>query len=412
MLSLPFLDAMIPAFAQGAATDESPRRFVAMCATLGFHTPFLFPQQTGRDYEMTPYLAKLKDHRDNLTVLSGLSHPSQQGNNGHSSEMTWLTSAQRPGLAGFKNLISLDQVIADKVGIETRYPFLALGTSSRSMSWTSTGVEIPAESSPAKLFKALFVDGTEAEIAQEMRDLKRGRSILDTVLGEAKKLETELGHRDKEKLEEYLTSVRDLEVRLQQSEGWAVKPKPQVDAEVPRDVQDRNDAIAKQRIMNDLILLAFQNDSTRAVTFQLGGMNAVPSNIPGVQTDWHNLSHHGKDPKKIDELKIIEETEFDVLNEFLTKLSGIQENGKSLLDHTAVLYGSNLGNASSHSPKNVPLVLAGGGFKHGQHLNSTIDEKTETPLSNLFVTLAQRMGVETDAFGSSSSAGIPGLELA
>ncbi|MDB4662827.1 DUF1552 domain-containing protein, partial [Verrucomicrobiales bacterium] len=384
----------------------------AMCATLGFHTPFLFPQQTGRDYEMTPYLAKLKDHRDNLTVLSGLSHPSQQGNNGHASEMTWLTSAQRPGLAGFKNLISLDQVIADKVGIETRYPFLALGTSSRSMSWTSTGVEIPAESSPAKLFKALFVDGTEAEIAQEMRDLKRGRSILDTVLGEAKKLETELGHRDKEKLEEYLTSVRDLEVRLQQSEGWAVKPKPQVDAEVPRDVQDRNDAIAKQRVMNDLILLAFQNDSTRAVTFQLGGMNAVPSNIPGVQTDWHNLSHHGKDPKKIDELKIIEEAEFDVLNEFLTKLSGIQENGKSLLDHTAVLYGSNLGNASSHSPKNVPLVLAGGGFKHGQHLNSTIDEKTETPLSNLFVTLAQRMGVETDAFGSSSSAGIPGLELA
>jgi len=412
MLSLPFLDAMVPAFARAATTDEAPKRFVAMCATLGFHTPFLFPEKMGRDFELTPYLAKLKDHRDNLTVLSGLSHPSQQGNNGHASEMTWLTSAQRPGLAGFKNSISLDQIIADKVGIETRYPFLALGTSGRSMSWTSTGVEIPAESSPAKLFKALFVDGTEAQIAQEMRDLKRGRSILDTVLGEAKKLETELGHRDKEKLEEYLAAVRDLELRLQQSEGWAVKPKPKVEAEVPRDVKDRNDAIAKQRIMNDLIVLAFQNDSTRAVTFQLGGMNAVPSNIPGVQTDWHNLSHHGKDPAKIDELKIIEEAEFDVLNEFLTKLSGIQENGKSLLDHTAVLYGSNLGNASSHSPKNVPLVLAGGGFKHGQHLNSTIDEKTETPLSNLFVTLAQRMGVETDAFGSSSSAGISGLELA
>ena len=190
MLSLPFLDAMVPAFARAATTDEAPKRFVAMCATLGFHTPFLFPEKMGRDFELTPYLAKLKDHRDNLTVLSGLSHPSQQGNNGHASEMTWLTSAQRPGLAGFKNSISLDQIIADKVGIETRYPFLALGTSGRSMSWTSTGVEIPAESSPAKLFKALFVDGTEAQIAQEMRDLKRGRSILDTVLGEAKKLET------------------------------------------------------------------------------------------------------------------------------------------------------------------------------------------------------------------------------
>ncbi len=412
MLSLPFLDAMIPAFAQGASSDEAPKRFVAMCATLGFHTPFLFPNETGREYTMTPYLDKLKDHRNDLTVLSGLSHPSQQGNNGHASEMTWLTSAQRPGLAGFKNSISLDQLIADKIGVETRYPFLALGTSGRSMSWTSTGVEIPAESSPSKLFKALFVEGTEAEIAQEMRELKRGRSILDTVLGEAKKLENELGHRDKEKLEEYLTSVRDLEVRLQQSEGWAVKPKPKVDVEVPQDVQDRNDAIAKQRIMNDMIVLAFQNDSTRSVTFQLGGMNAVPSNIPGVSTDWHNLSHHGKDPEKISELQKIEEAEFAALNEFLTKLKNINENGKTLLDHTAVLYGSNLGNASSHSAKNVPVVLAGGGYKHGQHLNSTIDEKTETPLSNLFVSLAQRMGVETDTFGSSDSAGIKGLELA
>ncbi|NNE90006.1 MAG: DUF1552 domain-containing protein [Verrucomicrobiales bacterium] len=411
IFSLPVLEAMTPAFAKSGAV-EAPPRFVAMCATLGFHTPYLFPEQSGRDYELTPYLEKLKDHRDQFTVISGTSHPSQQGNNGHASEMTWLTSAQRPGLAGFKNTISLDQLIAEKIGVETRYPYLALSTTGRSLSWTSTGVEIPTQSSPSKLFKALFVEGTEDEVAAEMRELKRGRSILDTVLGEARKLESDLGPRDREKLDEYLTSVRDLEVRLQQNEGWVQKPKPKVDAKAPKDVEDRHDAIAKQRLMNDMIVLALQTDSTRSVTFQLGGMNAVPSNIPGVKTDWHNLSHHGKDPDKIEELKIIEEAEFTVLNEFLTKLDGISENGKTLLDRTAVLYGSNLGNASSHSSKNVPLVLAGGGYRHGQHLAMKIGEKEETPLSNLFVSLAQRMGVEIDQFGTSTKSGLDGLELA
>ncbi|MHC4877156.1 MAG: DUF1552 domain-containing protein, partial [Planctomycetota bacterium] len=209
MLGLPFLDAMIPAFGRSTLgadvkPGESPKRFVAACATLGFHGPFLFPEKSGRDYELTPYLNVLKEHRDQLTVFSGLSHPEQQGNNGHASELTWLTAAQRPGLAGFRNTISLDQFITEKIGHLTRYPFLALSTSGRSMSWTASGVEIPGETSPEKLFKALFVDGTEKEVAAEMRQLERGRSILDTVLGEAKKLERDLGARDREKLNEYL----------------------------------------------------------------------------------------------------------------------------------------------------------------------------------------------------------------
>ncbi|MCA9082373.1 MAG: DUF1552 domain-containing protein, partial [Planctomycetaceae bacterium] len=148
-----------PSRAAERERNESPHRFVAACATLGFHGPYLFPEQAGRDYELTPYLKKLAKHRDKFTVISGVSHPEQQGNNGHASELTWLTSAQRPGLAGFRNTISIDQLIADQIGIQTRFPSLVLSTSGRSMSWTSSGVEIPGETSPAKLFKALFIDG-------------------------------------------------------------------------------------------------------------------------------------------------------------------------------------------------------------------------------------------------------------
>jgi hypothetical protein len=414
LIGLPLLDAMTPLFGTAAAAAERsghapPKRFVAACATLGFHCPFLFPEQAGSEYELTPYLKLLAAHRDRFTVFSGLSHAEQQGDSGHASEITWLTSAQRPGLAGFRNTVSLDQFIAEKIGIETRFPYLALSTSGRSMSWTSSGVEIPGETSPARLFKALFIEGTPQEVAAEMRQLSRGRSVLDTVLGEAKKLEQDLGNRDRAKLDEYLTAVRDLESRLQQSQGWAKKPKPKTEASMPRDIAERNDAIGKQRLMYDMIVLALQSDSTRTVTFQLSGMNAVPV-IPGVSNDWHNLSHHGKDPAKIDELKIIEEAEFAAFNEFLTKLKSTQENGRPLLDSTAVLFGSNLGNASSHDWHNVPTIVAGGGFRHGTHVAH--DMKSNTPLSNLFVALAQHMGIETEKFGHSTGAGVRGFERA
>ena len=275
------------------------------------------------------------------------------------------------------------------------------------MSWTSSGVEIPGETSPARLFKALFLEGTPEQVAGELKQLARGRSILDTVLGEAKSLEKNLGSRDRHKLGEYLTAVRDLESRLQQSEGWATRPKPKVEAAAPTDITDRNDAIGKQRLMSEMIVLALQTDSTRTVTFQLSGMNAVPT-IPGVSNDWHNLSHHGKDPAKIDELKVIEEAEFAAFDDFLTRLKGIEENGRPLLDQTAVLFGSNLGNASSHDWHNLPLIVAGGGFKHGTHVAH--DEKNNTPMANLLVSLAQHMGLEIDRFGTSTAAGIRGLE--
>ena len=404
-VALPFLSAMTPAFAKTAA---APKRFVAMNAGLGFHAPNFIPTEAGANYKAPVYLEKLVAHRKDFTVFSGLSHPNSNGANGHTSELTWLTSAPRPGLAGFKNTISLDQLMARHIGAATRFPSMTIGARGSSLSWTANGVQIPVQMHPAKIFRQLFVDGTEQEVAEELKNLERGRSILDTVLADAKLLSISLGARDREKLDEYFTSVRELEIRLQQNKEWAKRPKPKVDYKEPQDVADRNDILAKQRLMNDLTLLALQTDSTRVIAYSLGGMNAVPSNIPGVRTDWHMLSHHGRDEQKIEELTRIEAAEFAVFSEFLTKLKGVKEAGGHLLDHTAILFGSNLGNASSHSWRNLPILLAGGGYKHGHH--AAHDPENNTPFANLFVPLAQRMGVEIDQFGSSTASTIQGLE--
>ena len=395
LLSLPVLEAMVPAFATRAQASvaQPPQRFLAMCATLGFHTPFLFPKETGANYTLTPYLEPLKELKDDFSVISGLQHEEQNGANGHTSEMTWLTSAKHPGLAGFKNTISIDQLIAEQIGSQTRFPSLILGTGSESMSWSASGVPLPAEPSPSNAFRQLFVDGTKQEIDAQVSGLTRGRSILDTVMGQAKKLRSELGKRDQEKLDEYFSAVRDLEGRLVQNEAWVQRPKPKVNAKPPTDIQTRTDAIGKMNLMQDLIVLALKTDSTRTITLRLNGMNAVPE-IAGVKNDWHNLSHHGQDEAKIEELKVIETAEFTAFAGFLTKLKAA-----SLLDSTSVIFGSNLGNASAHQTANLPLILAGGGFKHGRHI--AID-KDKHVFSNLFVSLAQRMGVQTEKFGFST----------
>ena len=406
-LALPSLEAMRPVF--GARTASvAAKRFVAMNASLGFHGPGLFPSTPGRDYALTPYLEKIKDHRADFTLFSGLSHPNQAGNNGHASELTWLTSAQRPGLAGFKNSISLDQVMAKHLRGKTRVPHLTLTTTHHSLSWTDSGVQIPAEQSPAKVFKRLFIDGSEKEVAKELADLERGHSILDTVRDDARRMEKSLGRKDREKLEQYFASIRELEKSFEQSGEWATRPKPEVEAEAPVDIADKNDILAKQRQMYHLIALALQTDSTRVVTFGLGALNSPPSNIKGVSQDWHNLSHHGKDDAKISELKLIEAAEFEAFNDFLNRLKSTPEDGGNLLDATAVLFGSNLGNASSHDWRNLPIIVAGGGYRHGSYVAH--DPQNNTPLANLFVPLAQRMGVEIESFGSSTKGGVRGLE--
>lgn len=415
LLALPWLEAMLPAFAtraQAAAATAAPRRFLAMCYGLGFHGPNLFPKEAGKGYALTPYLEPLKEHRTDLTIFSGLSHEEQNGANGHTSELTWLTTAKHPGLPGFRNSVSLDQLLIEKLVPDTRFPALILNVSGAgdSMSWTSNGVNLPSEGSPSKVFQQLFVNGTAKEVETQLREFKRGRSILDTVNGEAKKMQRELGKRDQEKFDQYLTSVRELETRIQSNEAWAQRPKPNVDVKPPNDVQDRTDIIARTRLMHELMVLALQTDSTRFITYKAGGMNAVPK-IDGVKQDWHNLSHHGQDEHKIEELTLIEKAEFQEISRLIAMLKGVKEGGRSLLDQTIVLAGSNLGNASAHSNRDLPIVVAGGGFKHGQHIVAGGSGNDNARFANLFVQIAHRLDVGLDHFGSSNAASVKGFEL-
>jgi hypothetical protein len=411
VLALPFLDAMVPAFATRAqaAAAAPPKRFVAMSYGLGFHGPNLFPKDAGADYTASPYLEALAEHRNDFSVISGLSHPEQNGANGHTGELTVLTSAKHPGLPGFKNTISIDQLLVEKLVPDTRFPSLCLSVGSNdSMSWSAAGVNLPAENSPEKLFKQMFVTGEKWQIDHQMAELARGRSILDTLSERAKRLHKQLGARDQEKFDQYLTSVRELETRLQASQDWALRPKPKVDVEPPKDIQDRTDVLARTRLMNEMIVLALQTDSTRFITVKQSAYGDVPK-IPGVSTAWHELSHHGQDEDKIDELEKIELAEFHEIAYLLKRLKQADDGGASVLDHTHLLFTSNLGNASSHSSRDIPVVLAGGGFKHGRHVVAGGSGLENARFANLFVQIAQRLGVEIERFGSSDGTSVRDL---
>jgi hypothetical protein len=391
-LGLPFLDAMAPAFARPAAPK---RRLVLVNLGLGLHVPHLVPEAEGKDYALTPYLEELKEHRDRFTVISGTSHPDVDG--GHLAEKSFLTTAPHPGSASFRNTISLDQFAAEKIGLETRYGFLALSHAGRGLAWSRSGVEVPTDTRPSQVFAKLFLEGKADEKARRLQRIRDGRSVLDAVGGETGDLKRELGAADREKLEDYLASVRETERRLAKAEDWEKRPKPKAESAPPRDPAERTDIVGHARLMYDMIALALKTDSTRVVTFFKNGMNAVPV-IPGVTQDYHNLSHHGKDPAKIAELGIVERAQLRCFGEFLGKLRASAEEGGNLLDRTICLIGSNLGNASSHDNRKLPIVLAGGGFRHGAHL--AFRGERDYPLSNLFVSLLQRLGLEVDSFGS------------
>ncbi len=404
-LSLPFLEAMLPRPVRGAAAGP-PRRMVLINKALGLHGPDFFPQKSGRDFELTPYLSLFADLRGDFTVFSGMSHPEAGG--GHSSEQSFLTSAPHSGTPAFRNTISLDQLIAEQIGAQTRHPFLAFGSHGGSLSWTRNGVQIPPDKDPAAVFRRLFITGTPDEMREQERQLRDGHSILDSVREETAALQRRVGAGDRERLDQYFTAVRDVEKRLQTAESWSHKPKPQVQARPPGDYPDSADIVGRMSMMLDLAHLALQTDSTRLITFAIDVDGGVPP-IEGVRESRHNLSHHGQDPAKIEQLRRIERAELQALHRFLAGLKSTPDSEGKLLDQTQVLFGSNLGNASSHDTRNLPVLLFGGGFKHGQHL--AFDRTNNTPLANLFVAMLQRFGIEADKFGTSTGT-VKGLELA
>ena len=414
-IGLPLLDAMLPGLSRGAARAEAAaahQRLVAIHVPLGMMPQFFFPEKDkAREQEKTataaggpssPYLDLLADHRGQFTVFSGMSHPEVDGN--HHAGQCFLTGAIHPGQPTFRNSLSVDQLAAETLGLDTRFPFLPLSVQAsanytNSLSVSRAGVGIQPETSPTRLYRSLFVAGTPEEKAATMRRIEAGGSVLDLVLDKAGRLERSVAPEDRSRLDQYFSSVRELENRLARSIDWENRPKPVVAYAEPDDIADATRVIEKSKLMYDLVRLALETDSTRVITLTLSTFSVVP-HVPGVKNETHGLTHHGNEPEKIAELKKIEEAQMRALGEFLASLRGAKEHGKTLLDHTQILYGSCLGNANSHSNQNLPLVLAGGGYRHPGHL--AFDEKRNEPLANLFVTMLQRLGVETDTFSSST----------
>ena len=395
-LGLPVLESFGASSAQA-----SPRRMIAINQDLGFIPKLFFPKGEGRNYELSPYLEKISDHKDQFTVFSGLSHPGVDG--GHRADKTFLTAAPHPGRASFRNTISLDQMIANEVGHETRFRSLSLSINDpRSLSYTQAGVEIPTIKSASELYKKMFLQGDQKAMQEQLERLKRRGSILDVVMGQTQDLNQRVSGNDRERIDQFQTAVRSLEKRLTEAQAWETRPKPKVDEEMPDYPTDKKQFFEMIRMMNDMSRLALQTDSTRVVTLFLGGQRTPGVHLGDGRTigGYHNISHHGKDELKLQKLAEIEVGQMELLGDLLEDLKNVEEADGTLLDHTMVLYGCHMGDANIHNNKNLPILLAGGGFQHGQHL--AFNNQHNTPLSNVFVSMLQKMELETDKFGSST----------
>jgi hypothetical protein len=375
--------------------------------------PF-FPTSAGRDYELSPYLRTLNEFRNDFTVFSGLSHPAVNG--GHSTENCFLTAARGPTRSGFRNSISLDQLAAERLGPVTRFSTLNLGVNidkaNRSLSWTRDGVLLPTEDQASVLFQKMFLQGNPSEVQRQLHRLDERASVLDTLLDDASRLSRSLGSDDRNRLDQYLTSVREVEQRLQAARAWELTPKPLVTQPTPEDIQDRKQFIPKFELMLQMAQLAFESDSTRIVTLMVDAFATPVFRLNAEQetTDgYHNLSHHGQAADKVKQLEDVDQQQMSLLARVLKSLKEKTEQGDTLLDRTMLLYGSNMGDSNTHDNSNLPILLAGGGFRHGQHLAFPHDNNV--PLSNLFVSMLQRCGLEADSFGSSTGT-LTGLEIA
>ena len=416
-LSLPFLEAMLPRLSAAPSTFRPlalpgvkpvPRAIFCYVPN-GVNIQEWVPTAKGAGYALSPTLEALKDHRDHFSILSGLGHPNATG--GHSGADTWLTGANLTAVPGkdYTNSISADQVIAEKIGAQTRFPSLEIGDMSgtggalhsHTLAFDRNGTPLPAENSPQRLFERLFVPDDASSREATLKRYAEKRSILDNVLGEAKTLEKHLGSADKAKLGEYLSSVRETELRVQRQVDWVDVPKPKIDPtglQLTSQPGNAHDRPMWLDVMLELSYLAFLTDTTRVITFEwareAGGF------APGGENH-HELSHHGGDAGMLKKLGQVDRDYLAKLGRFLTFLQTTEEAGRPMLDHTMVIYGSgmNSGERGDHSPKNLPLLIAGGGaigIKHGRHL--AYDPEKHPPLANVLLTTIQKMGVETDNF--------------
>lgn len=401
LLGLPFFEQSI---ARGA-TPKAPRRMLIISNNLGFLPKPFFPKTAGRDYELTQTLAPLADVRGEFSIFSGMSHPDVNG--GHSAENCFLTAARGPTKSGFRNQISLDQFAVEKLGQLTRFPTLNLGVNidkaNRSLSWTRDGVLLPAEDSAPALFRRMFLQGDPAAVKRQLNALDERGSILDTLLDHTKKLSRDLGSDDRSRLDQYLTSVREVEERLLTAREWELKPKPVTQLPEPSDIQDKKRIFEKLDLMLAMAQLAFESDSTRIITLMVDAFATPAFKIDDDESTtegYHGLSHHGQAPAKVKQLEDADRQQMVLFRKLIQNLAAKREDDARLLDRTMIMFGSNMGDANKHDNTNLPILLAGGGLKHGLHHAFKGDH--DKPLCNLFVSMLQHLGVETDSFGSST----------
>lgn len=415
-LSLPLLDAMLPNSFARPSTYEPLKsslgvqpRMICCYVPNGVNIMEWVPENSGKDYRLSKSLETLKELRDDFTVISGMGHPASKG--GHSGADTWLTGADLQAVPGsdYTNTVSADQLVAEVHGKHTRFPSLQLSDSSgtgaaghsHTLSFDRSGTPVPAEDSPRRLFERLFVPESAGDREATLRRYAEKKSILDSVLNEANSLHRRLGKKDQEKFEQYLSSVRETEQRLERMESWIDIPKPEIDAtglqleSQPHNAHDRPMWID---VMMELSYLAFVTDTTRVITYE---WSREAGGYGGGGENHHELSHHGGDAGMLQKLGVIDRFHLTQLARFMQFLKSTQDGEGNMLDHTMILFGSgmNSGKGGDHSPKNLPLLAAGGkrlGFNHGQHL--AFDEDNHPPMANLLLAMIQKMGLEIDAF--------------
>jgi hypothetical protein len=383
--------------AKGAGVGA--RRFVAIGNLLGFQVKQFFPTTAGADYEKTTLLEPLWENRSQMTVYRGLDHGVKGGHFAVHSFLSGVLNSEAQNRP--TGNVTIDQFLADEVGFETRFPSLTVGSEGGihggcQIAWTKSGVRVPPVTGPAELFEKLFTSDSTERRARRVQENRVQASILDSVLEEGKRLSKQVNKEDQTRLDEYFTSVRDVEKRLELRQRWTHLPKPTAPFEKPA---NRN-AVEDLPLLYELIALALQTDSTRIATLEIGG-DFMPQHL-GIKKDYHGLSHHGNDPESIASLITLEQYQIQHFAQFVTRLSTMNDGERTLLDSTAVLFGSGMGDANVHKNSDLPVILAGGGYKHGEFRQVPSEGINKVRLCNLFVDIAQRMGVQVDSFGNST----------
>ena len=400
-IALPTLESLHAA--DKSKPQTSAKRFVCVSPNYGMHPGGFFPEQIGADYAMPSLLKSMEPHRNDLTIFTNLDHPGVGG--GHGCSQTLLNGVEMKDVKDQpQRLHSLDQLLGEKLGQSTRFQSLLLGSG---VSWSRAGIKLPTDSDPVRVFTKLFVDDNSKSKQKTRQFLDEDTSILDVARQDAKRLNSRLAKRDQAKLDQYLTAIREVERKLQRQANWLEVSKPKVkDAVIRGDGDDTIVDLAypyNTAAMYDLMVLAVQTNSTNVICYgHPGGNRMFP--FEGITLGYHSLTHHGKRPELLRELAIIERFYAEQLSRFIEKMKETPDSdGRPLLESTVVMFGSGMGNASSHSSRNLPILVAGGGFKHGHHHRFERHGRDGRPLADLFVTILQQLGIEQESFSTSNS---------